>query len=441
MNVTDIRKFTAQLPPRILIHGAEGVGKTTIASKFPGAIFLQTEDGCSSGLEINSFGLIDNFADLRSAIGALASEQHHYQTIVIDSLDATEELIWHDACRSQGWSSIESPGYGRGYVIVQSWWIDILKGLEFLRHRLGMSIVLLAHSAIETINDPRAASYTSYQLRLHKRARGLVQDWCDAIGFLAPDLHVQSEEVGFGKKRNRADDRGHAQRPIAWAVTTSDGIILFDTIWEYSIADSVVGGLKKLGLDPARVKYAIVTHAHRDHIGGAKLLQDTYGTRIIMSEADWKLAEANPRLPVKPKRDMAIADGHKLTLGDTTVTLHVTPGHTPGTISSLIPVKDGGRQHLAAQWGGTSLNFELIAANFHAYINSAQRFGNIVKAVGADVLIGNHTNNDGSKVKLPAVLQRKPGDRHPYVIGDDAVARYVKVAEECARGNLLRLKL
>ena len=73
---------------------------------------MQTEDGCPSGLEINSFGLIDNFADLRSTIGALASEPHHYQTVVIDSLDATEELIWDDACRSQGWSSIETPGYG-----------------------------------------------------------------------------------------------------------------------------------------------------------------------------------------------------------------------------------------------------------------------------------------------------------------------------------------
>jgi AAA domain-containing protein len=114
MNLADIRKFTAQLAPRFLIHGAEGVGKTTIASKFPAPIFLQTEDGCPSGLEINSFGLIDNFADLRSTIGALASEPHHYQTVVIDSLDATEELIWHDACRSEGWSSIESPGYGKG---------------------------------------------------------------------------------------------------------------------------------------------------------------------------------------------------------------------------------------------------------------------------------------------------------------------------------------
>ena len=94
MNVADIRKITAQLPPRFVIHGAEGTGKTTIASKFPASVFLQTEDGCPSGLEIDSFGPIGNFADLRFGVGALASEPHSYQTVVIDSLDATEELIW-----------------------------------------------------------------------------------------------------------------------------------------------------------------------------------------------------------------------------------------------------------------------------------------------------------------------------------------------------------
>ena len=77
----------------------------------------------------------------------------------------------------------------------------------------------------------------------------------------------------------------------AWAVTTSEGIILLDTIWDYSVEDEVVGGLKKLGLDPAQIKYALVTHGHRDHVGGAKYLQDHFGTRIILSATDWDLVE------------------------------------------------------------------------------------------------------------------------------------------------------
>src|SRR5437763_4208240 len=106
----------------------------------------------------------------------------------------------------------------------------------------------------------------------------------------------------------------------AWAIVTSDGIIVVDTIWSYSVEDEIVGGLKKLGLDPARIKYAIVSHAHIDHIGGAKYLQDTYGTRIVMSAADWDFAARSPRLPeeIKPRRDMVVAKGDRLTLGDTT---------------------------------------------------------------------------------------------------------------------------
>jgi metallo-beta-lactamase class B len=228
----------------------------------------------------------------------------------------------------------------------------------------------------------------------------------------------------------------------AWAVVTSDGIIVIDTIWAHSVEDEIVGGLKKLGFDPAKIKYAIVSHAHIDHIGGAKFLQDTYGTRIVMSAADWDFTEKSTRLPdaIKPKRDVVVADGEKLTLGDTTLSINFTPGHTPGTISLLIPVKDGGRPHLVATWGGTAFNFELTEANFQTYINSAVRYHDVVVKSGNDILLSNHTIYDGSRTKLPAVATHKAGDPHPYVIGNDAVQRYVKVAEECARANLLRLK-
>jgi hypothetical protein len=168
-------------------------------------VFIQTEDGCPAGLTINAFGLADTFPAVRDVLAALAVESHGFRTVVIDSLDALEAVIWRDVCASHGWASIEAPGFGKGYVIADQWWLDVLAALDFLRRDRSMMIVLLAHSAIETVNDPRAASYTSYQLRLHKRARGLIQDNMDAIGFLAPDLNIQTEDAGFGKKRARAD--------------------------------------------------------------------------------------------------------------------------------------------------------------------------------------------------------------------------------------------
>jgi metallo-beta-lactamase class B len=221
----------------------------------------------------------------------------------------------------------------------------------------------------------------------------------------------------------------------AWAVKTSDGIILLDTIYDYSVEDEVVSGLKKLGLDPATIKYALVSHGHVDHFGGAKHLQEHFGTKVLMSAADWELIAAS-RNQNKPARDMVVTDGQKLTLGDTTLTFHLTPGHTPGTVSTLIPVTDGGRPHLVAEWGGTGFNFQRTAENFRTYAASAERFRDIVTSAGADALISNHTNLDGSKTKIPALALRKPGDRNPYVIGVEAVRGYLTVASECAKAVL-----
>lgn len=223
----------------------------------------------------------------------------------------------------------------------------------------------------------------------------------------------------------------------SWAVTTSEGIIIIDTIWSYSVEDEIVGGLKKLGLDPAQIKYALVLHGHIDHVGGAKYLQDHFGTRVILSAADWDLVDNSPRIPQRPRRDLVATDGEKLTLGDTTLTLYLTPGHTLGTVSVLFPVKDHGEPHLVAEWGGTGFNFPHSRERFAIYMASAARFGGIVAQSGADVLIANHTNQDGSHTKLPAVLNRKPGEPNPYVIGNRAVTNHLKVAEECAHANML----
>lgn len=205
MKISDIHETTATLPPRVLIHGQEGVGKTTLAAKFPKPVFLQTEDGTPAGLKLSTFGLLSSYADVRDALAALGNEPHDFGTVVLDSVDKLEGLIWADVCATNNWPSIEAPGYGKGYIVADRWWRDFLAALDWLRRERGLAIVVLAHSAVEAINDPRAPTYTSYQLRLHKRARGLVQDEMDAIGFLAADVAVVSEDVGFNKKRNRAD--------------------------------------------------------------------------------------------------------------------------------------------------------------------------------------------------------------------------------------------
>jgi len=232
----------------------------------------------------------------------------------------------------------------------------------------------------------------------------------------------------------------------AWAVTTSAGIILMDAIYDYSVEDEVVNGLKTLGLDPAQIKYVVISHAHGDHVGGAGFLQKR-GARIVMSAADWSLMESSQVTYLKPTRDIVATDGQKLTLGDTTVTLHITPGHTLGTVSSLIPVKDGTRRHTAAYWGGTAFNWLRNARAyitperparfwFSQYAASARRFRDVAGRADADVLLSNHTNFDGSKAKIASLLTRAAGAPHPYVVGKDAVRRYLTVAEECAQAGL-----
>jgi metallo-beta-lactamase class B len=229
----------------------------------------------------------------------------------------------------------------------------------------------------------------------------------------------------------------------AWAVTTSAGIIVVDSLFEYSVEDEIVDGLKKLGLNPADIKYVIVTHAHRDHAAGAKLLQDRFGARVIMSEADWNFMAGLKQSWPMPKRDLVATDGQKLTLGDTTLTLFVTPGHTPGSLSLLIPVSDRGVTHLAAEWGGTGMSFRTNPGSskrywFDTYGSSVRRFRDIVAKAGTDVMIANHPNQDGAKAKLAKLAQRRAGETHPFVIGGANIKRYLTMLDECAQAGSLR---
>src|ERR1700690_3486969 len=226
----------------------------------------------------------------------------------------------------------------------------------------------------------------------------------------------------------------------SWALTGSEGIILIDTLFTYNSEEEIVGGLKKLGLDPAKVKYVIISHAHGDHDGGAKLMQDRYGSRIVMGGPDWDSTEKSVNAyPLgKPRRDIVADDGQKITLGDTTVTVVTTPGHTRGTLSLLFTVKDRGRPLSVAYSGGTAFNFPWSVANFDIYINSQRKMAAAAAAANATVLLSNHSEFDNAVSKIRMLAARKPGEPSPFELGPDAVARYFKVSEECAQA--MRLK-
>ncbi len=233
-----------------------------------------------------------------------------------------------------------------------------------------------------------------------------------------------------------------------WAVTTSAGIIIIDSGYDYSAKELITDGLKKLGEDPAQIKYLILTHAHSDRYWGAKYVQDTYKAHLIVSEADWHGIEISPDpTELKPKKDMVATDGMKLTLGDTTLTIYVTPGHMPGTISVLVPLKDGNQRHLGAVWGGINPNLyghgvrngPTLAAVIKTWSASTARFMDVANKAGADTYLTIHPGYDMALEKIRALPYRKPGDAHPFV-SQDNLMRFLTIIKECGDAQLARIE-
>jgi metallo-beta-lactamase class B len=225
----------------------------------------------------------------------------------------------------------------------------------------------------------------------------------------------------------------------AWLLTSDDGYILYDTAYVYDAEDVLIGGMKKLGLDPAKVKYVIVSHGHRGESGGATLFQSRYGARIVT--ADWDLIEGSLYgYPTgKPKRDIVATDRMKVTVGNRTVTLYLTPGHTPGTISGIFQVLDHGKPLTVVYSGGTEFNFPNDVAHFDQYLASERRLASLAADAGATIILNNQSQFNGAADKLRSLADRQPGERHPLDVGTEAVARYFKIEDECAQAQRLKV--
>ena len=223
----------------------------------------------------------------------------------------------------------------------------------------------------------------------------------------------------------------------AWAVATSDGVILFDALNSADEArDIIVPGLQKVGLDPAQIKYLIVGHGHNDHTGGGKYLQDTYGPTVVMGGPDWDTVLASTRADRPPmKRGLDATDGQTITVGDTTVTLMLTPGHTPGTIAMLLPVKHQGETHTVLIMSGSQMRDRpALAAFVHV-------FNDFAKVQNAETMLGGHPGIlMNSLQQMEALSARYPTGAHPLLFGPEKFGRYMDIMAECGRSRLAALE-
>ena len=230
----------------------------------------------------------------------------------------------------------------------------------------------------------------------------------------------------------------------SWALRTSEGIIIIDTNFAWATQPEIIDGLTTLGLNPRDIKYVIISHAHGDHDQGAAELQTRFNAKVVMGTADWEATLQRPPTAAGgvPKRDIAVGpEGHSLTLGDTTVTIVATPGHSPGTLSYVFPVKDQGRTVMVAYSGGTLTGaFGTDGARWDEYAASQRKIAKVAADAGATVILSNHSEYDGAYTKARLVTaKREVGENHPFVVGTDGVQRYFTVMAECAMASKLRV--
>jgi hypothetical protein len=203
-NLESIKRSTGIKAPRVMIYGPHGLGKTTFGAGAPNPIFILTEDGLGR-LEVDHFPVATSFDDVIGAIGTLYEEDHNFGTVVIDSLDWLDNLIWKDIHSKHDDKSL---AYGKGAVIAADYWRTVLDGLAALRDDRGMAIVLIAHTEIKRFDSPETEPYDRYRPKLQERSSALIQEWCDAVLFCNYRVITKETEVGFNKEVRRGVTTG-----------------------------------------------------------------------------------------------------------------------------------------------------------------------------------------------------------------------------------------
>lgn len=247
MTLESIRHGVSLAPPRILLYGVQGIGKTTMLAQAPNPIMVQTEDG-EGVIDIPRFPLARSYEEVMEALGILCETEHNYNTVCMDSLDWFEPMVWAQvvkenptASKSGGTAaSIESYGYGKGYKMALDCWRSYIDTINYLRNERGMMVIQTAHSTIKRFESPESDAYDKYELKLHHLASGLLQEHSDIVLFANYKVGVTEEKSGFDQKRKRAVGSGarvlYTQERPAYAAKNRYGLpesIPFDAAGHY----------------------------------------------------------------------------------------------------------------------------------------------------------------------------------------------------------------
>lgn len=205
--LSQVKTGVTPRPHKILLYGQHGVGKSTWATKAPEPIFIQTEDGLNE-LDCAKFPLATNFVKVTEALSELYENDHGYKTVVIDTIDWLERLIWSLVCSEKNCKNIEDIGYAKGYMFAVTHWKTVMDWLGALTTKKNMTVILLAHAHIERFNDPETDPYDRYTPCIHKHAARIVCEWCDDILFSTHKVFTKETDVGFDKTRTRGIGSG-----------------------------------------------------------------------------------------------------------------------------------------------------------------------------------------------------------------------------------------
>tara|TARA_R100000008_G_C3578959_1_gene167138 strand:- start:174 stop:956 length:783 start_codon:yes stop_codon:yes gene_type:complete len=189
---------------RMNIQGTDGVGKSTFGAGAESPIFIQAEDGLSY-IDVPRFPLCNTWNEILDCVESVANEQHSYKTVVLDTTDRASSLCQQHACEQNGWKSIETPGFGKGFTAEKEYWQKLLDGFDFCI-RKGINVILLSHVQEKTFNDPEREPYDRWTMRCPKGVNALIKDWVDFNFFASYETNTVKEgsnkarAVSFGNR-------------------------------------------------------------------------------------------------------------------------------------------------------------------------------------------------------------------------------------------------